>query len=242
MRAAVRIGTSGWNYPHWKGRFYPRDLPQRQWLPHYAHHFDTVEINNTFYHLPSSETFTHWAQNTPGGFCFAVKASRHLTHLKKLKDSGEPLHRFIDHSAALGRRLGPTLFQLPPRWRTNPERLACFINHLPPHRPCAFEFRDPSWFNDAVYDILRAHDCAFCVHHLAGQQSPIVRTAPWIYLRLHGPDGPYQGRYGRERLTPWAERIHRWAQNGYPVYCYFDNDQNAYAIEDALILKELLAA
>ncbi len=241
MNAPIRIGTSGWRYPHWQGRFYPHDLPPAQWLSHYAQHFDSVEINNVFYRLPPAQTFHHWAEQTPPHFCFTVKASRYLTHQKKLKPAPQALERLLDRSRLLGDKLGPILFQLPPRWHTNPERLACFINQLPPGLRYAFEFRDPSWFNEAVYDILRAHDCAFCIYHLAGRQSPILHTAPWIYLRLHGPDGPYQGRYGREGLRPWAERIQEWASAGQAVYCYFDNDQNAHAVEDALTLKDLLA-
>ena len=237
---AIHVGTSGWSYPHWAGRFYPGDLPQRQWLGFYARHFATVEINNAFYRLPGPDTFAAWARQTPPGFLFAVKASRYITHLKKLKAPDEALARLLHHAAHLGDKLGPILFQLPPRWRCNPERLADFLQRLPRGHDYAFEFRDPSWFCEAVYGLLRDHGCAFCIYHLAGRQSPLAVTAPFVYIRLHGPDGPYQGRYGREGLVEWVEHIRVWAEEGRTVYCYFDNDQNAYAVEDARTLKRLL--
>ncbi len=237
---AVHVGTSGWSYPHWAGRFYPEDLPQRRWLAFYARHFATVEINNAFYRLPSPDTFAAWARQTPPGFLFAVKASRYITHLKKLKAPDEALARLLDHAAHLGAKLGPILFQLPPHWHCNPGRLADFLRRLPQGHEYAFEFRDPSWFCEAVYDLLREHGCAFCIYHLAGRQSPLTVTAPSVYIRLHGPDGPYQGRYGREGLRDWAGRIRTWAGEGRTVYCYFDNDQNAYAVEDARTLQDLL--
>ncbi len=237
---AVHVGTSGWSYPHWAGRFYPGDLPQRRWLAFYARHFATVEINNAFYRLPSPDTFAAWARQTPPGFLFAVKASRYITHLKKLKAPDEALARLLHHAAHLGDKLGPILFQLPPHWRCNPERLADFLQRLPGGHHYAFEFRDPSWFCEAVDDLLRDHACAFCIYHLAGRQSPLTVTAPFVYIRLHGPDGPYQGRYGRDGLRDWAKRIRAWAEEGRTVYCYFDNDQNAYAVEDARTLQDLL--
>jgi len=238
----IHVGTSGWSYPHWAGRFYPEGLPQRRWLAFYARHFATVEINNAFYRLPRPETFAAWAGQTPPHFLFAVKASRYITHLKKLKAPTEALTRLLDHAAHLGDKLGPILFQLPPHWHCNPKRLADFLRRLPRGPDYAFEFRDPSWFCEAVYELLHSHGCAFCIYHLAGLQSPLTVTAPFVYIRLHGPDGPYQGRYGRARLTPWAARIRAWADEGRTVYCYFDNDQNAYAVDDARTLQGLLTA
>ncbi len=240
MAAPVLIGTSGWSYRHWRGPFYPEDLPSERWLAHYAQHFPTVEIDGTFYRLPDHATFARWQQQTPAHFRFALKASRSITHFKKLKDSDAALARLLERSAALGDKRGPILFQLPPRWHADPMRLACFLRRLPPGPRYAFEFRHPSWFCEAVYDLLRAFECAFCIYQLGALESPVLRTAPFLYLRLHGPRAPYQGRYGRRALQPWARRIRTWARQGHPVYCYFDNDAQAHAVADAQTLQALL--
>jgi uncharacterized protein YecE (DUF72 family) len=240
MSAGIYIGTSGWHYDHWKGPFYPPDLADGALLEHYAGIFDTAEINNSFYRLPEKGTLARWKDAVPEDFVFSVKASRYLTHMKKLKDPREPLARLLDRTSTLGDKLGPVLFQLPPRWRANPERLAGLLEILPEGRRYAFEFRDPDWFDAKIYGLLREHGSSFCVYDLAGETSPREITADYVYVRLHGPGGPYQGRYGAERLVGWAEAISAWRKQGLDVYCYFDNDQAGYAAEDALGLRRML--
>jgi uncharacterized protein YecE (DUF72 family) len=242
-RRRMRIGTSGYVYDHWAGAFYPEDLPRDDWFAHYAEHFDTVEINNTFYNLPGAKTFDGWAADAPDGFLYAVKASRYLTHRKKLKDPVEPWETFWSNVRRLDESLGPVLFQLPPRWRRNPERLAAFCDILPDGLAAAFEFRDPSWHCDAVFELLDQAGHALCVHDMADAEAPRRAVGPFVYCRFHGSEGAYQGRYGRNRLRPWA----RWLRNeaeteGRDVYAYFNNDQKGYAVKDALALRELLDA
>jgi uncharacterized protein YecE (DUF72 family) len=221
----VRIGTSGWHYQHWRGPFYPDKLPSAKMLNYYTQHFDTVEINNSFYRLPTAECFCQWRQTTPPGFCFAVKASRFLTHFKKLKDPENALDNLLPRAAELQRKLGPILFQLPPRWPANPERLEGLLTILPRRLRYAFEFRDPSWYAAPIYEVLRRHNAALCIHELAGFQSPLEITANFTYVRLHGPGGKYQGSYSHQALSSWAERIAEWRCRLRAVFVYFDNDQ-----------------
>ena len=234
------IGTSGWHYDHWVGRFYPSGLPGEALLKHYAGCFSSVEINNSFYRLPQKKTLLRWKDAVPEDFVFSVKASRYLTHMKKLKDPQEPLERLLDRVSVLGGKLGPIIFQLPPRWRSNPGRLEGLLEILPEDQRYAFEFRDPSWFEEKNYALLRDHGASFCVYDLDGRTSPKQVTADFVYMRLHGPDGPYQGRYGAERLGGWAGAISAWRKEGLDVYCYFDNDEAAYAAQDALRLKQMM--
>jgi uncharacterized protein YecE (DUF72 family) len=237
---SIHIGTSGWHYQHWKGPFYPRDLPDSRMLEYYAQHFQTAEINNTFYRLPEKETFARWRDSVPEGFRFSVKASRYMTHMKKLKDPAEPLANLGERVATLGDKLGPILFQLPPHWKPNIERLEGFLRALPQGRRYAFEFRDPSWFGKQTEDALAERGAAFCIYDFEGRQSPRSVTSDFVYVRLHGPDGAYTGSYGQEALTDWAESFSNWAGEGKEVYCYFDNDEKGYAAENALKLKEML--
>jgi len=238
----IRIGTSGWHYKHWCGPFYEAKTPGSRMLAHYIRHFDTVEINNSFYRLPKAETFSAWREATPEDFCFAVKASRFITHMKKLKDPQNALENFLPPAEALGEKLGPILFQLPPHWPVNTERLAEFLSVLPRKHRYAFEFREHSWHTPRVYDILRRCNAAFCIFELAGRHSPIEITANWSYIRLHGPEGPYQGSYAHRQLEQWAERIVNWSSELEGVYLYFDNDQAAYAAQNAKALKSLLSS
>ena len=238
--ARVHIGTSGWHYKHWCGPFYPEKHSPAKMLEFYLAHFDTVEINNSFYKLPSEETFAKWRQATPAGFCFAVKASRFLTHNKKLKDPGNALHNFLPRAGALKEKLGPILFQLPPRWRVNVERLREFLDVLPRHHRYAFEFREPSWNTEAVYAVLRRYNAAYCIFELDRYTSPLEVTADFAYVRLHGPGGRYQGSYSRSMLQEWAEWICKWEKLR-DIYVYFDNDQAGYAAQNALELKRLMA-
>src|SRR5512146_244097 len=203
MAAEVRIGTSGWHYAHWRGPFYPEKCPTTKMLDFYTVRLDTVEINNSFYRLPSAETFQCWRESTPRKFCFAVKASRFITHNKKLKDPQNALYRFIPPVGELGNKLGPILFQLPPKWRVNLERLEEFLSVLPKGKRWryAFEFREPSWLNESTYEVLRKHNAAFCIYELAGFRTENVVTADWAYVRLHGPGGKYQGSYSTGQLN-----------------------------------------
>ncbi len=241
MPASVHIGTSGWHYRHWLGRFYPADLPASRMFEFYRRFFDTVELNNSFYRLPTPEAFAAWRDAAPENFCFAVKGSRFLTHNKKLKEPEQALRNLLPRAEVLGHKLGPILFQLPPKWKVNRERLEEFLQALPAQHRYAFEFREPSWNTDAIYDTLRRHNAAYCIHELAGFHSPIMVTADFSYVRLHGPAGKYQGCYPETKLREWADRIAEWRRELKAVYVYFDNDDSGYAARNALELKELVA-
>ncbi|MGV3503145.1 MAG: DUF72 domain-containing protein [Adhaeribacter sp.] len=236
----IYIGTSGWHYKHWKGLFYPADLPQQQYLSFYLQHFRTVEINNSFYRLPDRATFASWRQSVPADFVFAVKASRYITHMKKLKDPQQSLSLFLDQVAALEEKLGPILFQLPPRWRCDLPRLKQFLQALPAGGLYTFEFRDPSWYQEQVYQLLRDYQAAFCIYDLEQHQSPMEVTANFVYVRLHGPEGRYTGSYTDEALEAWAAKARDWQAQGRAVYFYFDNDIGGYAVGDARRLQHLL--
>jgi len=236
----VHIGTSGWHYPHWRGPFYPDKLPASKMLDFYARHFDTIELNNTFYRLPVPSGVQNWRDSTPSNFTFAAKGSRFLTHMKKLKDTGQGIDRFFERINPLGKKLGPIVFQLPPFWEVNPERLDAFLAALPPRRRYAFELRNPTWHIDEIYRILRRHNVAFCLFEIAGFHSGFEITANFTYVRLHGPGAAYQGAYSASALRGWAERIREWRKTLRAIYIYFDNDQAAYAVENALALKQML--
>ncbi|MEW6611257.1 MAG: DUF72 domain-containing protein [Pseudomonadota bacterium] len=240
MSAVYRIGTSGWHYRHWRGPFYPDGLPVTRMLAYYCRYFDTVEINNSFYQLPLARTLAGWRAATPPGFCFAAKGSRFITHMKKLKEPAAALARLLPVLEALEEKRGPLLFQLPPRWGRDAGRLAAFLAALPPGGDYAFEFRDPSWHHPEIYALLRQHNSAFCIFDLAGFCSPLELTADFAYVRLHGPDGPYAGSYGAEAIAAWAAQLRAWRPLR-AVYVYFDNDQAAHAVHNALALKRLLA-
>jgi uncharacterized protein YecE (DUF72 family) len=240
MSASIYIGTSGWHYDHWKGPFYPQDIQSDDLLTFYMQHFQTVEINNSFYQLPEKETFDHWRETTPNEFRFAVKASRYITHMKKLKDPRQPVADFMERSEHLKDKLGPILFQLPPNWHVNVERLEQFLQVLPEDHRYTFEFRDPSWFDPRVYKLLEARGVAFCIYRLNQRDSPRQVTADFIYVRLHGPDGSYQGSYDMQTLSWWAGAFSTWTQQGKDIYCYFNNDQGGYAVKNARQLKEML--
>ncbi len=240
MACEIRIGTSGWHYKHWRGPFYPAKSNSVAMFNYYVRHFDTVEINNSFYKLPTEAAFETWKQIAPPGFIYAVKASRFLTHRIKLKDPERGLDNFLPRVELLGEKLGPILFQLPPRWKLNLDRLAGLLQILPRHHRYAFEFRDLSWHVPQVDEVLRRCNAAFCVFELAGFTSAVKVTADFAYVRLHGPRGKYQGSYSEEALRPWAEKIEQWRKTLKAVYVYFDNDQCAYAAHNALTLKEML--
>jgi uncharacterized protein YecE (DUF72 family) len=236
----ARIGCSGWQYKHWRGDFYPVELPTTRWFEHYAARFDTVEINNTFYRLPETETFARWAQRAPMRFLFAVKASRFLTHMKKLKDPEEPIARLFDRMRPLGRRLGPVLYQLPPGWKLDLARLEHFLQALPEGVRHVLEFRDPSWYADDVSALLEQYGVARCAHDMKGSATGQERVGPFVYVRFHGASGTYSGGYAEERLASWAAWMHRQRQDGAEVYAYFNNDVGGHAPRDAMTLRRLV--
>ena len=240
-RGQIRIGTSGWQYDHWIGPVYGEGLDTRARLARYARSLDSVEINSTFYGLPSTAAVTAWRDATPADFLFAVKASRYITHMKKLKDPAESVSRFLAATEPLAGKLGPVLFQLPPRWRANADRLEAFLAALPAGHRYAFEFRDARWHCSEVFETLARHNAAFCVFDLEGEQTPAKVTADFIYIRLHGPNGAYCGSYGEQALAGWAGRIAGWRDSGLDCYCYFDNDEAGYAFANAVRLGEMLA-
>ena len=240
VSAGTYIGTSGWHYEQWKVSFYPSSLREETLLQYYAGSFCTAEVNNSFYRLPERKTLLRWRSVVPEDFVFSVKASRYLTHMKKLKDAKEPLERLFDRVDALEDKLGPILFQLPPRWRSNPERLKGFLDILPENHRYAFEFRDSSWFGGKIYELLAGHGASLCVYDLDGKVSPKEVTTDFAYVRLHGPNGPYRGRYGAQRLAEWVGVFSAWLKEGLPVYCYFDNDEAGYAVQDALRLQQMM--
>lgn len=210
-------------------------------LEYYARHFDTLELNNSFYRLPTVDAFACWRDSTPRNFIFAVKASRFITHNKKLKDPENAIENLIPRAEALGRKLGPILFQLPPKWKVNVERLQALLEILPREHRYAFEFRETTWMKPEVNCVLQRFNAAFCIYELAGYHSPFDVIADFAYVRLHGPaSGKYQGSYSNERLQEWAERIAGWAKELRAIYVYFDNDQAGYAAQNALTLKQLV--
>jgi uncharacterized protein YecE (DUF72 family) len=241
MRARIYIGTSGWHYKHWRGSFYPEHLRTQDWLQFYSAHFNTVELNNSFYHLPANSSFDAWRDSSPRDFLFAVKGSRFITHMKKLKDAKSSTAKFFKAAQHLQRKLGPVLFQLPPRWHVNVGRLAEFLSMVPKNHQYVFEFRDDSWYAEGVYETLKSHNAALCIHDLGGTQTPIELTADFTYLRFHGPtEARYAGSYSSATLEKWADRIGEWNQNLTSIYAYFNNDVGGFAPQNAEKLQNLL--
>ncbi len=215
-------------------------FPLHKMLGFYQERFDSVEINNSFYRLPSEKALHQWRDSTPDYFQFAVKGSRFLTHMKKLKDPEPGLEKFFSRADLLGPKLGPILWQLPPQWDLNLERLSHFLGALPNWHRHVFEFRNASWNNGEVLQLLRSHNAAYCAYHLDGFQSPIEITTDLAYVRLHGPGGKYQGSYDDAALAQWAERIRDWRQHLSAIYLYFDNDDSGFAAHNALRLRQML--
>lgn len=241
MAGALYIGTSGWSYRDWAGAFYPSGLPQRSWLPYYAQHFSTVELNSPFYRLPPRKTFAGWRDKVPPGFLFAVKASRFITHVKRLEDAAEPLGRLFEAVEGLGEKRGPILFQLPPKMKVDVERLAAFLAGLPKGWRTTFEFRHASWFRDEVYALLKQADAALCIASTPRYPLEVRATASYAYARLHGSKRLYASKYTEEELREWAESFAGFLRDGLDVYVYFDNDCRAYAVDNAQRLGDLLA-
>jgi uncharacterized protein YecE (DUF72 family) len=229
------IGTSGWQYRDWRGRLYPDGVPQRRWLEHYAGAFDTVELNNAFYRLPEKDTFAGWRDRTPPGFVIAVKASRYLTHIKRLREPDEPVARLLDRAAGLGPRLGPVLLQLPPTLRADADLLDTCLRAFPRRIRVAVEPRHPSWWVDEIRDLLTERGAALCWADRRGRPvTPLWRTADWGYLRLHEGTAQPRPRYGARALRSWAQRLaDTWSDQG-DVYAYFNNDPGGAAVVDAI--------
>ncbi len=247
QRPHLFIGTSGWNYPDWRGRFYPESLRAAEYLSYYSRHFPTTEVNYSFYHLPRTSTYGNWAAQVPDAFRTPLKASRTISHIRRLKDVDEPWARFLENAAALGHKLGPILVQLPPTFQADAALLREFL-HLRPAAArggsprLAFEFRHPSWFDDRIIDLLAEHEvCLVIADSSRYVCAPAEPTAPFVYLRFHGPRELFGSEYSREQLKEWAGRIRRWLAAGRSVYAYFNNDFHGYAISNARLLASLLA-
>ena len=242
-RPQIHIGTSGWVYQHWRGVFYPRELPAGRWFEHYCQHFSTVEVNYSFYRLPPESTFDAWQRQAPRRFLYAVKASRFLTHMKKLQAPEEPLERILGRARRLGDHLGPVLYQLPPRWKCNLERLRAFLAVLPRDLLHVLEFREPSWCNEQVEELLREARISYCIHDMGGSRWPLWATGPIVYVRFHGPaEQKYHGKYTPKHLRGWADRIEEFRRSGRDVFVYFNNDPGGHAVRNALQLKGMLGA
>lgn len=238
--AFLRIGTSGWHYKHWLDDFYPPRLPASEMFCWYAKHFDTVEINNTFYRLPAEGALVRWRDLAPPKFLFSVKASRFITHMKRLLDPETTIENFLSRVELLGPHLGPILFQFPAQWACNVARLEAFLEALPPTHQYVFEFRHASWSNEPVYEVLRHHNAALCMHDWEGAEWPLELTANFSYLRFHGPARRYAGSYSPAQLRTWADRILQWEESLQQVFVYFNNDTGGDAIRNALTLRKIL--
>jgi uncharacterized protein YecE (DUF72 family) len=240
MAGTLRVCTSGFQYDHWRDVFYPRDLRKRDWLKHYAAHFDTVEINNTFYGLPPESTFHRWREQAGSGFCYALKFSRYGTHRKRLIDPADTIGVFLERARHLEGHLGPILVQLPPRWRARPERLDAFLEAAPQDVRWAVELRDPSWLRDDVFAVLRARGAALCIHDLLPEH-PLEVTADWLYLRYHGPFR-CAGSYAPQALAAEGRWLREHLAAGRDVYAFFNNDAEGNAVRNALQLRECVLA
>jgi uncharacterized protein YecE (DUF72 family) len=243
----IRVGCSGWHYRDWSGRLYPRDLPTAEWLSAYARHFDTVELNNSFYRLPEAEQFGRWRAMVPKGFSFAVKASRYLTHFKRLIDPEEPLDRLLSRAVTLGPTFGPILYQLPPGWVPDVDRFRHFLSLLPRRLPSirsplrhVIEFRDPRGYSSALLSLLDTHGVALCVHDMPGSVTPRERVGPFAYVRLHGSGSKYGGSYPAKVLADWADWLGDVQSDGADAFVYFNNDREGHAVANADTLKGLL--
>ena len=236
----LNIGTSGWHYKHWIADFYPAKFPPSKMLGWYSQHFDTVEINNSFYKLPTQEALQGWHDTVPKDFCFSVKASRFMTHMKRLSDPGNAIDKFLSRVQVLGNKLGPILFQLPPNWHGNADRLDEFLAVLPTSHRYVFEFRELSWYVPSIYEVLQRHNAALCIHDWRDSQWPVEITANFTYVRLHGSGGTYYGSYSKKKLGQWARKIREWQNLAGGVFVYFNNDQGGHAIRNAQSLKDLL--
>jgi uncharacterized protein YecE (DUF72 family) len=237
----VYIGTSGWHYGSWRGPFYPEDVPKKDWLACYARSFCSAELNGVFYRTPTTDAVRGWYRQTPDDFLFAWKASQFITHWKRLTaNSRSSIALMESRLRLLKHKAGPVLFQLPPRFTADRERLAAFLKLLRKKRHYAFEFRHPSWYKDEILDLLRDHNVSLCLSDHHDAPAPWVATARHVYVRGHGPGGQYKDRYTSRTLRAWARDIRRWKRQRRTVYIYFDNDQKRAAPLDARKLVKLV--
>ena len=239
--ARILIGTSGWHYDSWRGSFFPRGLPLKKQLQYYASQLSTAELNGVFYRMPTPEAVRNWRDQTGADFVFAWKASKFITHWKRLSNNSvNSLELLEDRLSLLGDKAGPVLFQLPPQFPANAERLASFFKLLSRKRRYSFEFRHPSWYTPQILKLLSDQNIALCLSDHHDAPAPWKRTADFVYIRGHGPGGRYKGHYRSDTLTDWSRRIRSWEKRGYDVYVYFDNDQKSAAPADALKLAQIL--
>ena len=239
MATQYHIGTSGWHYDDWRGRFYPEKLSKPEWLGFYAGHFSTVELNS-FYRLPSEDAFTNWYNSSPPDFTFAVKVSRFITHIKRLKNTGEAVDNFISRARILNEKLGPLLYQLPPGMHRNDEVLDSFLSNLPSGLKHVFEFRHESWLEEEVFEILRRHYAGLCIFDMPGFTCPLAATADFTYIRFHGSGALYSSCYTDKELADWAERIAELGTNLKEIYIYFNNDVEGFALRNARTISDCL--
>jgi uncharacterized protein YecE (DUF72 family) len=240
MPPSYLIGTSGWYYNHWRGNFYPQRLDKGHWLEYYSRHFNTVEINASFYRLPQEGTFINWRQTVPSGFYFSVKASRFITHIKRLKDAEKPLADLTENAKNLMPHLGPVLYQLPSNFHRDDARLESFLSLLDNQLKHVFEFRHSSWMHPEVLNILRNYKVAFCIFDMPGFASPLEITTNFAYIRFHGKGDLYSGSYPDSELSNWADKIRDLAKGLETTYIYFNNDAGGYAVQNARILRKYL--
>lgn len=234
------IGTSGWHYDDWRTIFYPEKLPKSKWLEFYSGHFPTVELNNTFYRLPSEKAVDNWYNFAPDDFTFSVKVSRYITHIKRLQDTGEALTNFMSRMKSLSDKLGPLLYQLPPGLHRDDTLLDSFLTGLPHEYRHVIEFRHKSWLTEEVYEILRKHRAGFCVFDMPELSCPLLATADFAYIRFHGRDSLYSSCYTDEELAEWAGRISNLSTDLKSVFIYFNNDIGGYALRNATTLRDCL--
>jgi len=232
------IGTSGWHYDHWRYLFYPDKLPKAKWLEFYSRHFTTVELNNSFYRLPSEEAFANWRDSSPANFTFAVKVSRFITHIKRLRGIEQPLDILLGRAKILKDKLGPLLYQLPPNMHRNDDRLESFLSLLPQKLKHVLEFRHESWLDEGGFEILRHYNVGLCVFDMPGLSCPLVATANFTYVRFHGSTGLYSSCYSDDELADWARRLAGLAPEVREVYIYFNNDAEAFAVKNARTLRD----
>jgi len=235
----IRIGCSGWSYPHWKRVFYPEKLPARDQLAYYAQHFSTVELNNSFYRQPTRERFVAWGEQAPPGFLFAIKGSRYITHIKRLAVEPKSIDLVVDAARGLGDKLGPILFQLQANFHLDLERLKRFVDMLPVDQRFTIEFRHDSWLVPAVFDLLRAHRIALCIPDDPKMPKSFEITSDFTYIRMHLPR--HGLGYGERALEPWARRVFEWTRQSLDVFVYFNNDMEGHAIKDARTLISIVA-
>ncbi len=240
MKKEIMIGTSGFYYEHWRGVFYPKNLSKNRFFDFYKERFSTVELNSTFYHMPRIKTTRHWYEESPENFLFSLKAYRGITHYRKLHNCEDELYRYLHLIKPLKPKLGAILFQLPPSLHMDFELLEGFLKILPSHYRFAVEFRHDSWLCENIYNLMKSFNVALCINDYGRRQMSMELTADFGYVRFHGPDGRYGGSYSYDKLLQWALQIKSAAQKAKPVFVYFNNDFNGYAVQNAKTLMEIL--